>query len=190
MDINEAASKLFDNSPELKGAAPAQQPAPATTNQPSAIKADTNANISSEQKFADAVYSTEAYRDVRLVESRGTLDEDPAEIDEQNEVHRDQMYEIGLSDTEAQEYTTLLKNADVAPPDDATLAGWKQQQDEILSRWSPDERRERLETITAWLSQSPGLAQQILDRKLQSNPRLLEVALEKSWSWRANGGGR
>lgn len=188
MDINEAASKLFDNSPEMKGAAPPpNQPKPASQSAAPPPNASEPAKLSSEQRFADAVYSTEFARDVKLVESRGTLDEDPEKIEEANEAHRDQMYELGLSEPEAVEYTSILKNADVAPPDDATLAGWKQQQDEILSRWSPDERRERLEAITAWLKQSPALAQQILDRKLQSNPRLLEVALEKSWSARLRG---
>lgn len=180
-DFNDIASKMF---PDMPKQAAAEQPLSSATTIADPPKLPAEKTTSEAEKLS-ALYSVEAYREVRLVDEKGTLDEDPAKIAEQNEVHRDQMWALQLGEPEAVEYTSLLKNAQSFT--DENRAGWQQQADAILSRYTLDERRERLEVVTQWLRRSPGLAQQIIDAKLVGHPRLLEVALEKSWSARARG---
>lgn len=179
-DLNELASRMF---PSMANPGTAEQAAP-SGDSPAPPTGEPRETSSDAEKLS-ALYSTEAYRDVTLVEEKGTLDEDPTEIAEQNEAHRDQMWALQLSEPEAERYTALVKGAPTFTDEDR--AGWQTQTAEILSRYTPEEARERLDVVTQWLRRSPGLAQQIIDAKLVGHPELLRVALEKSWSAKARG---
>lgn len=181
-DLNSIAASFYDH-PTSQAVAAEQ--APQNSEPAPNVSGEPPRETRSDAEKLDALYSTEAYREVKLVEAKGTLDENPAEIEEANEAHRDSMWALQLSEPEAAEYTSLLKSAQSVTDEDR--ASWPRQQEEILSGWSHDERRHRLEVVTEWLRRSPTLAQQIIDHKLVGHPRLLKVALEKSWSAKARG---
>jgi hypothetical protein len=123
-----------------------------------------------------------------LIDPGEHLDKPLAEIEQENELFRDQTYELQLSEPQVAEFAQMLRAAGKEKPTDEQRAAWqKETSEQLVAKFGQEGARERLDVVTKWLMKSPGIAQRIQAAGLIGHPRLAEVAVEMAWSARLRG---